>query len=112
MSLAQLHSAKLLLPKPLSLSLSLSLIVSVLLLSTLWASAADPFGAPPHCDGGTPFGVWVPFVAAVAVKPIGGAAGRLAKGDGHPDPAVTIWIARFLGPRRETSIDMPLSVGE
>ena len=53
MSLAQLHSEKLparVLPK----SLPPSLIISVLLLSTLWASAADPLGATPHSDGSTP----------------------------------------------------------
>jgi hypothetical protein len=67
----QLHSGKLLaglLPK----SLSLSLIISVLLLATLWASAADPLGATPHSDGSTTFRVWTPFVDAVAVKINGG----------------------------------------
>ena len=88
MSLAQLHSGKLLarvMPK----FLSLSLLVSVLLLSTLWASAADPLGATPHSDGSTTFRVWAPFVEAVAVKINGGTAVPLGREDGHPDPADT-----------------------
>ena len=96
MLLAQLHSGTLrvgLLPK----SLSLSLIVSVLLLSTLWASAADPLGASPHSDGSTTFRVWAPFVDAVAVKINGGTAVPLAREDGHPDPADTTWVGTVPG---------------
>ena len=88
MALAQLNSGKLLagvLPK----SLPLSLIISVLLLSTLWARAAEPLGATPHSDGSTTFRVWAPFVDAVAVKINGGTAVPLAREDGHPDPADT-----------------------
>src|SRR5262245_31729087 len=96
MSLAQLHSEKLLaglLPKP----LPLSLIISVLLLSTLWASAADPLGATPHSDGSTSFRVWAPFVDAVAVKINGGTAVPLTREDGHPDPADTTWVGTVPG---------------
>src|SRR5215475_11484829 len=92
MSLAQLHSEKLpagVLPK----SLPRSLIVSVLLLSTLWARAAEPLGATPHSDGSTTFRVWAPFVDAVAVKINGGTAVPLAREDGHPDPTDTTWVA-------------------
>jgi hypothetical protein len=88
MSLAQLHSGRLLaglLPK----SLSLSLIISILLIATLWASAADPLGATPHSHGSTTFRVWAPFEDAVAVKINGGTAVPLAREDGHPDPADT-----------------------
>jgi hypothetical protein len=94
MSLAQSHFEKLLagvLPK------SLSLVISVLLLSTLWASAADPLGATPHSDGSTTFRVWAPFVDAVAVKINGGTAVPLAKEDGHPDPADTTWVGTVSG---------------
>src|SRR5262245_57478134 len=94
MSLAQSHFEKLLagvLPK------SLSLIISVLLLSTLWASAADPLGATPHSDGSTTFRVWAPFVDAVAVKANGGTAVPLASEDGHPDPADTTWVGTVPG---------------
>ena len=94
MSLAQSHFEKLLagvLPK------SLSLIISVLLLSTLWASAADPLGATPHSDGSTTFRVWAPFVDAVAVKVNGGTAVPLASEDGHPDPANTTWVGTVPG---------------
>jgi 1,4-alpha-glucan branching enzyme len=96
MSLAQLLSGKLLarlLPK----SLSLSLIISVLLLSTPWASAADPLGATPHSDGSTTFRVWAPFVDAVAVKINGGTAVPLAREDGHPDPADATWVGTVPG---------------
>src|SRR5262245_60763704 len=96
MSLAQLHSGKLLagvLPK----SLPLSLIISVSLLSTLWASAAEPLGATPHSDGSTTFRVWAPFVDAVAVKINGGTAVPLASEDGHPDPADTTWVGTVPG---------------
>jgi 1,4-alpha-glucan branching enzyme len=96
MLLAQLHSGTLrvgLLPK----SLSLSLIVSVLLLSTLWASATDPLGATPHSDGSTTFRVWAPFVDAVAVKINGGTEVPLAREDGHPDPADTTWVGTVPG---------------
>src|SRR5215467_8004060 len=44
MSLAQSHSEKLL-AEVLPRSLPLSLIISVFLLSTLWASASEPLGA-------------------------------------------------------------------
>src|SRR5262245_62295834 len=94
MSLAQSHFEKLLagvLPK------SLSLIISVLLLSTLWASAADPLGATPHSDGSTSFRVWAPFVDAVAVKINGGTAVPLTREDGHPDPASTTWVGNDSG---------------
>src|SRR6516164_3504854 len=94
MSLAQLHTRKLfagLLPG------ALSLIASVLLLSTLWASAADPLGAIPHGDGTTTFRVWAPFVDAVAVRINGGTAVPLAREDGHPDPADTVWIGTVPG---------------
>src|SRR5215831_19672693 len=96
MSLPQLHSGKLLagvLPK----SLPLSLIISVLLLSTLWARAAEPLGATPHGDGTTTFRVWAPFVDAVAVRINGGTAVPLAREDGHPDPADTVWIGTVPG---------------
>jgi 1,4-alpha-glucan branching enzyme len=96
MSLAQLPSEKLLarvLPK----SLPLSLIISVLLLSTLSASVAEPLGATPHSDGSTTFRVWAPFVDAVAVKINGGTAVPLAKEDGHPDPADTTWVGTVSG---------------
>src|SRR5215467_12813744 len=95
MSLAQLHSGKLagVLPK----SLPLSLIISVLPLSTLWASAAEPLGATPHSDGSTTFRVWAPFVDAVAVKINGGTAVPLAREDGHPDPANTTWVGTVPG---------------
>jgi 1,4-alpha-glucan branching enzyme len=96
LSLAQLHSGKLLarvMPK----FLSLSLLVSVLLLSTLWASAADPLGATPHSDGSTTFRVWAPFVEAVAVKINGGTAVPLGREDGHPDPADTTWVGTVSG---------------
>src|SRR5215469_4560940 len=96
MSLAQLHSEKLLaglLPKP----LPLSLIISVSLLSTLWASAAEPLGATPHSDGSTTFRVWAPFVDAVAVKVNGGTAVLLASEDGHPDPADATWVGTVPG---------------
>ncbi len=96
MSLAQSHSEKLLagvLPK----SPPLSLIISVLLLSTLWASAADPLGATPHSDGSTTFRVWAPFVDAVAVKVNGGTAVPLASEDSHPDPADATWVGTVPG---------------
>src|ERR1700747_1098010 len=96
MSLAQLPSEKLLarvLPK----SLPLSLIISVLLLSTLSASVAEPLGATPHSDGSTTFRVWAPFVDAVAGKTNGGTAVPLAKEDGHPDPADTTWVGTVSG---------------
>src|SRR5215471_17993729 len=96
MSLAQSHSEKLLagvLPK----SPPLSLVISVLLLSTLWASAADPLGASPHSDGSTTFRVWAPFVDAVAVKVNGGTAVPLASEDGHPDPADATWAGTVPG---------------
>jgi len=98
MSLAQLYSGKLLagvLPK----SLPLSLIISVLLLSTLWARAAEPLGATPHSDGSTTFRVWAPFVDAVAVKINGGTAVPLAREDGHPDPTDTTWVGTVPGAR-------------
>src|SRR5438128_12516360 len=100
MSLAQLHSGRLLaglLPKSLPLSRSLSLIISVLLVSTLWASAADPLGATPHNDGSTTFRVWAPFVDAVAVKINGGTAVPLAREAGHTDPADTTWAGTVPG---------------
>jgi 1,4-alpha-glucan branching enzyme len=96
MALAQLHSGKLLagvLPK----SLPLSLIISALLLSTLWASAAEPLGATPHSDGSTTFRVWAPFVDAVAVKVNGGTAVPLSSEDGHPDPADATWVGTVPG---------------
>src|SRR2546430_15483418 len=96
MSLAQYIPGKLLagvLPK----SLPLSLIISVLLLSTLWAGAAEPLGATPHSDGSTTFRVWAPFVDAVAVKINGGTAVPLAREDGHPDPADTTWVGTLPG---------------
>ena len=96
MSLAQYIPGKLLagvLPK----SLPLSLIISVLLLSTLWARAAEPLGATPHSDGSTTFRVWAPFVDAVAVKANGGTAVPLASEDGHPDPADTTWVGAVPG---------------
>src|SRR5208337_2258976 len=98
MSLPQLLSGKLragLLTK--SLWLPLSLIASILLLSTLRASAADPPGATPHSDGSTAFRVWAPFVDAVAVKINGGTAVPLAREDGHPDPADTTWAGKVPG---------------
>ena len=107
MSLPQLLSGKLragLLTK--SLWLPLSLIASILLLSTLRASAADPLGATPHSDGTTTFRVWAPFVDAVAVKINGGAAVPLAREPGHPDPADTTWTGKVPAPRRETNIGM------
>ena len=79
MSLAQSHFEKLLariLPK------SLSLITSIFLVSTLWASAADPLGATLHNDGTTTFRVWAPFVDAVAVKINGGTRGAAGQGGG------------------------------
>ena len=96
MSLAQSHSEKLL-AEVLPRSLPLSLIISVFLLSTLWASAAEPLGATPHSDGSTTFRVWVPFVDAVAVKINGGTAVPLASEDGHPDPADTTWVGTVPG---------------
>src|SRR5262249_57922004 len=72
-------------------------IMSVLLLSTLWASAADPLGATPHSDGSTSFRVWAPFVDAVAVKINGGIAVPLTREDGHPDPADTTWVGTVPG---------------
>jgi signal transduction histidine kinase len=96
MSLAQYIPGKLLagvLPK----SLPLSLIISVLLLSTLWARAAEPLGATPHSDGSTTFRVWAPFVDAVAVTINGGTAVPLASEDGHPDPADTTWVGTVPG---------------
>jgi hypothetical protein len=39
----------------------LLLFVSVFLLATLLASAADPLGATLHKDGTTTFRVWAPF---------------------------------------------------
>jgi 1,4-alpha-glucan branching enzyme len=97
MSFAQLHAGKLvarLLPKSVA---SLWLIGSLLLVSTLWASAADPLGATPHSDGSTTFRVWAPFVDAVAVKINGGTAVPLAREDGHPDPADTTWAGKVPG---------------
>ena len=97
MSFAQVHAGKLLarlLPKSVA---SLWLIGSLLLVSTLWASAADPLGATPHSDGSTMFRVWAPFVDAVAVKINGGTAVPLAKEDGHPDPADTTWVGTVRG---------------
>ena len=94
MSRARLHIQKLLaglLPG------SLSLIASVLLLSTLWASAADPLGATAHSDGTTTFRVWAPFVDGVTVRINGATAVALAREDGHPDPADTIWIGTVPG---------------
>src|SRR5258708_40326489 len=94
MSLAQLHAGKLLgglLPK------SLPLIISVLLLSTLWAGAAEPLGATPHSDGSTTFRVWAPFVDTVAVKVNGGTAVPLASEDSHPDPADATWVGTVPG---------------
>jgi 1,4-alpha-glucan branching enzyme len=96
MSLAQSHSEKLL-AEVLPRSLPLSLIISVFLLSTLWASAAEPLGATPHSDGSTTFRVWAPFVDAVAVKVNGGTAVPLASEDGHPDPADTTWAGTVPG---------------
>jgi 1,4-alpha-glucan branching enzyme len=96
MSPAQLHSGKLLAELP-PKSLFLPLIVSVLLLSTFWASAADPLGATPHNDASTTFRVWAPFVDAVAVKINGGTAVPLAREDGHPDPADTTWVGTVPG---------------
>src|SRR5215472_17200038 len=96
MSVARSHSEKLLagvLPK----SLPLSLIISVLLLSTLWARAADPLGATPHSDGSTTFRVWAPFLDAVAVKINRGTAVPLAREHGHPDPADTTWVGTVPG---------------
>jgi 1,4-alpha-glucan branching enzyme len=96
MSFAQLHPGKLLaqlLPK----SLPLWLIASLLLVSTLWASAADPLGATPHNDGTTTFRVWAPFVDAVAVKINGGTAVPLAREAGHTDPADTTWAGTVPG---------------
>jgi len=96
MSFAQLHPGKLLaqlLPK----SLPLWLIASLLLVSTPWASAADPLGATPRSDGTTTFRVWAPFVDAVAVKINGGTAVPLAREDGHPDPADTTWVGTVPG---------------
>src|SRR5215467_14590325 len=95
MSLAQSHSEKLL-AEVLPRSLPLSLIISVFLLSTLWASAAEPLGATPH-DGSTTFRVWAPFVDAVAVKVNGGTAVLLASEDGHPDPADATWVGTVPG---------------
>jgi hypothetical protein len=87
MSFAQLHPRLLarLLPK----SLPLWLIAAVLLVSTPWASAADPLGATPHNDGTTTFRVWAPFVDAVAVKINGGTAVTLAREAGHCCSAIT-----------------------
>src|SRR5262244_3483521 len=96
MSLPQLHSGKLL-AEVLPRSLPLSLIISVFLLSTLWASAAEPLGATPHSDGSTSFRVWAPFVDAVAVKINGGTAVPLTREDGHPDPADTTWVGTVPG---------------
>src|SRR6516165_2675592 len=96
MSLAQLHSGKLL-AGVLQKSLPLSLIISVLLLSTLWARAAEPLGATPHSDGSTTFRVWAPFVDAVAVTINGGTAVQLASEDGHPDPADATWVGTVPG---------------
>jgi 1,4-alpha-glucan branching enzyme len=96
MSLVQSHSERLLagvLPK----SLPLSLIISVLLLPTLWASAADPLGATPRSDGSTTFRIWAPFVDAVAVTINGGTAVPLASEDGHPDPADASWVGTVPG---------------
>ena len=96
MSFAQLHPGKLLaqlLPK----SLPLWLIASLLLVSTPWASAADPLGATPHNDGTTTFRVWAPFVDAVAVKINGGTAVPLAREAGHTDPADTTWAGTVPG---------------
>src|SRR5580693_8464913 len=94
MSLAQSHFEK---PLARVLPKSLSLIISVLLLSTLCASAADPLGATPHSDGSTTFRVWAPFVDAVAVEANGGTAVPLASEDGHPDPADTTWVGAVPG---------------
>src|SRR5499433_3779865 len=96
MSVARSHSGKLL-AEVLPRSLPLSLIISVFLLSTLWASAAEPLGATPHSDGSTSFRVWAPFVDAVAVKINGGTAVPLTREDGHPDPADTTWVGTVPG---------------
>ena len=68
------------------------LIFVALLLATLLASAADPFGATLHKDGTTTFRVWAPFVDSVAVEINDAAVTPLTREPGHTDPADTTWI--------------------
>src|SRR5215469_2274192 len=99
MSLAQLHSEKLLaglLPKP----LPLSLIISVSLLSTIWASAADPLGATPHSDGSTTFRVGPRLLAALPSKFMAETGRRLARGMATRIPQIPPGSAQFPGPGR------------
>jgi 1,4-alpha-glucan branching enzyme len=73
------------------------LIFGVLLLATLLAGAADPFGATLHKDGSTTFRVWAPFVDSVAVRVNDGAVTPLTQEPGHTDPADTTWIGTVPG---------------
>src|SRR5438128_1432299 len=75
----------------------LLILVSVLLLATPLASAADPLGATLHKDGTTTFRVWAPFVDNVAVKINDGAVVPLTHEPGHTDPADTTWIGTVAG---------------
>jgi 1,4-alpha-glucan branching enzyme len=75
----------------------LLIFVSVLLLTTPLASAADPLGATLHKDGTTTFRVWAPFVDNVAVKINDGGVVPLTQEPGHTDPADTTWIGTVSG---------------
>ena len=79
------------------LSKCLLFIASTFLVSTPFASAADPLGATLHTDGTTTFRVWAPFVDDVAVRINGGAVVPLAKEAGHTDPADTTWTGTVSG---------------
>src|ERR1700683_3114780 len=75
----------------------LLILVSVFLLQTALATAADPLGATLHPDGTTTFRVWAPFVDSVAVKINNGTAVPLTQEPGHTDPADTTWTGTLPG---------------
>jgi 1,4-alpha-glucan branching enzyme len=75
----------------------LLIFVSVFLLATPFASAADPLGATLHKDGTTTFRVWAPFVDNVAVKINNGAVVTLTQEPGHTDPSDTTWMGTLPG---------------
>jgi len=89
----------------------LLIFVSILLLQTALATAADPLGATLHPNGTTTFRVWAPFVDSVAVKINNGTAVPLTQEPGHTDPADTTWIGTLPGTKAGDQYRYVIQIG-